>query len=114
MARRTERFETDEIQGEGSYVVMRTMSRGERKHLERVRDQNRDTWEEDGRDIFNKECDTTIVACLVDWNWTGADGEALPLPRVPEDMDALSDEESEFLFDAMYRASFLSEQEKKG
>lgn len=116
--RRTKTLLTDDLQGAGSFVTLRTMSRGERRHLGAFADQVAALGDDDSpaAQQLNQAAlaagDETICACLVAWNWTDAAGEPVPCPPTPADLDRLSDEERQFLFGALYEVSFPTEEEK--
>jgi len=114
--RRTQTIATDDLQGPGSFVTLRTMSRGERRALGALALPEDATTEAPGAAERVAAAvalgDATICACLVAWNWKAADGTALPCPPPPADLDQLSDEERQFLFEQLYAVSFPTEAEK--
>jgi len=116
--RRTKTIPTDDLQGAGSFVTLRTMSRGERRHLGEFADQVSALGDDESPAAQELNAaalragDETICACLVNWNWTDAAGEPLPCPPTPSALDQLSDEERQFLFGALYEVSFPTEEEK--
>ena len=84
------RFDTKDVQGKDSYVVMSSLRVGERRdYVEKSKGKNFSMmkW---GIDILTKH--------IIEWNWVGDDDEPLPTPRDdPKVMDDMTDEESELL-----------------
>jgi len=71
--RQLKRIDTSEIQGDGSYIVLRSLTWGEVKdYQKRARD-----------DEFDEMTDTEQIlsTAIVEWNWVDYDGEPFPLPR---------------------------------
>lgn len=105
--RHTERVDSEEVQGPGSFIVLRTMSRGETKRLSEI---NADP-ERKASGEYERVLAEIAATCIVEWNWTGPDGEILQV--VPDTIGVmLSDQEFWFLHRAMFQVSFPSEAEK--
>ena len=78
---------SDEVQGEGSFVVLRRQTLGETiRHAALV----------DAGKVPDASRDA-ILACVIDWNWVDDQGRPLPLPSKGLDLDLLTDEEVSFL-----------------
>lgn len=88
------RILSDAIQGEGSYVVITRLSVGDVKAL---RMQRKDS------DIDPYEANLSLIAShVLEWNWVDYDGNPLPNPQEnPEVVDTLSQDEADFLSDAV-------------
>ena len=84
------RFETDEVQGEGSYVVISGVKVREiREARSKTDDPNYDDME------FGL---SMLTDHILEWNWVDDLGNPLPLPSErPEVIDELTTEESEYL-----------------
>jgi len=98
MAKRTtvKRFDTDEVQGEGSYVVLSSLKVKEIRHL-----RNADKAKDNDFDAFDEGC-KLLAQHIVDWNWVDDEDQPLPLPKGKVSViDMLTNEESEFLSDLM-------------
>jgi hypothetical protein len=82
--------QTEEVQGEGSYVVIRKPKVREIRELRQQRD---------SADVDTFEVSIELISDhLVDWNWVDDDDNPLPLPsQDPSVIDELNDEETEFL-----------------
>ncbi len=78
MPRQPRRVATDEVQGPGSYVMVDCLTHGE---LERA------------TSMSNLE----LLQRVREWNWTGPDGEVLPLPATEQTFALLTDWEMEYL-----------------
>ena len=94
MAKRinTLRFDTSDVQGEGSYIIVRSMTMGEvvdfqrrairdrqplpkfRRWIDRVFRSSRTASERGRSDAIR------TLSFVRGWNWVGDDGEPLPLP----------------------------------
>ncbi len=82
---------SDEVQGEGSYVKIRAVTRGEAKELTRVLE-GLSQAERIARD------DQFLADHIYDWNWVDDDGNPLPLPSQDISvLDRLTVQESTFL-----------------
>ena len=78
---------SDEVQGEGSFVVLRRQTLGEEtKHVALVR-----------QGEVREAARSAILACVLDWNWVDDEGRPLPLPSKGLDLDLLTDDEVGFL-----------------
>lgn len=107
--RRPKRYDSSAEQGAGSYVVMwqRThrQAREQRAMLLRngelrerqIKKLDRDKKPEDDSLLLEQQ----IIEAIVEWNWTDAAGERLPLPKDdPEVLEDLHDNELAFLMRA--------------
>lgn len=83
----TKRFNTDEVQGEGSFVVLKSLTVGE------IRKWRNDARKEDA-DVVEGTL-KVLTKQLVEWNWVDDDGK--PLPTTAKGMDALYEAEAEYL-----------------
>ena len=71
LSRTQKKFDTSDVQGEGSFVVLNSMTLGEIREVRRLQtDENTDTLEELAELIRRQ---------LVDWNWVDGDGKPLPI-----------------------------------
>lgn len=106
MARVTsKRIETPELQGEGSYIIVRPLewkiTKLAREFLA-IGDVSVRTDMTDEQKIAHIKEETRLTEmCLfgsiLEWNWSDEEGRPLPLPRTPEDLDALTNDEVSFL-----------------
>lgn len=90
MAKRTSivKHETDEFQGEGSFVVLSAMKVREVRELRRLDD------DADGFEIGIQ----MLADHIIEWNWVDDEGESLPLPKDdPEAIGRLTNSEADFL-----------------
>lgn len=94
MAKKTRlfRYDSEAVQGEGSFVTMRKPSWGMmRKATAEMADKSE---QEAGLAMMGELLPGLITA----WNWTDVEGELLPLPKDrPEVIDDLEVEEAMFL-----------------
>ena len=81
------RFDTDAVQGEGSYVKMRSLKLREVRALRKERNNPDFDGVEQMADIIAKQ--------LIEWNWVDDEGE--PIPCTPEGVDELTEAEAELL-----------------
>jgi len=92
MAKRTslKKRDTSEVQGEGSYVVLSSLTVKEVRKARKVgRDPECDAFEEGIK---------LLARHIVAWDWVDDEGKPLPLPKdSPGVMDELTNEESELL-----------------
>jgi len=94
-----------EVQGEGTYVVVRRVTVAETKEIMRST-----TDREAGLETY---CENTewVAARILEWNWTDEAGNPLPYPKNdPGVIDRLTNEELQFLNQAILGRS---EQERK-
>lgn len=89
MAQRQNRRQVDSerVQGEGSFVVVRGMTVGEHnQNLKLVRQAQRLGADADEGQVAKLEADMAKLmgACVLDWNWVDDDEQPLPLPRDDE------------------------------
>jgi len=105
------RIPTPEAQGDGAWIKFKRLSWGERR-----------TIKADIKELKAKELDEYIWAFLferlVDFNWTDAEGDALPVPKSQADLDDYTDEEIDCLLGAAGKAIrgelTFTDEEKKG
>lgn len=94
------RHPTDEVQGEGSYVILTSVKVREiRKLREVIGDDPEDVekLDENKIDKFEEGLDI-VVRHIKEWNWVDDDDVAMPLPKDdPATTDELTNEEAEFL-----------------
>lgn len=94
MAKKTRlfRYDSEAVQGEGSFVTMRKPSWGMmRKATAEMADKSE---QEAGLAMMGE----LLPGLITDWNWTDVEGELLPLPKDrPEVIDDLEVEEAMFL-----------------
>jgi len=85
---------TDEVQGEGSTVVITAVKV---KEIRQIRKQAKE------EDFDEFEGGVSLLAKhVIGWNWVDDEGNPLPIPKDnPEVIDELTDEESKFLVDLM-------------
>ena len=106
------RHETEEIQGEDSYVVvtgikvrdirrLRKMVRNEGLQERNEEHREKGESEEEPTDQFEESL-KLIAKHVTKWNWVDDDEEPLPVPAEnPEVMDELTNEEAVFLTELM-------------
>lgn len=88
--KRITRHDSEEVQGEGSWVKTATLTVAEMR-------ESRKLAKTKNFDAFELGVDVTKTHVL-EWNWVGDDGEPLPqVPDHPEVVDTLTDEEIGFL-----------------
>ncbi len=75
-ARQLKRVDCQAVQGDGSYMVIRPLTFGERG---------------EGLDVNG------LMQRIVEWNWVDWDNEPLPLPHDEEAQKRLTDAEVEFI-----------------
>lgn len=105
----SKKIETKDLQGEGSYVVLRKMSYGDTKQSMKFLalgdvSQREDMSSEEKLSKMNEEAaftESMIFNGVVEWNWSDENGNALPVPRKAEDLDKLTMEEVSFLVTAL-------------
>jgi len=89
----TKRIDSKEIQGEGSYVVLRRLTIGYVKAMRR---------NEKGESNLELN-EQAVLDHLVEWNWVDSDGKPLPIPKdAPEILDAMTFEETDFLIGSLF------------
>lgn len=87
-----------DVQGEGSWVKVRAITRGQLVELATLA-QRYDTLSVEERAQVENQLISDLV---VDWNWVDDDGNPLPLPRDhPELIASLPQREVQFLLDAI-------------
>ena len=96
MQQRHVKVASDEVQGPGSFVTVRRMTVGETKEIMR-----RTAGTEPGLDTYSDNT-AWVAERVVEWNWTDAEGNALPYPKnEPGVVDKLTNEELAFLNQAI-------------
>ena len=84
------RYETEEVQGEGSFVVLSSLKVGETRKL------RKQAASEDSDEVLAGL--KLLSAHIVDWNWVDDNEDPLPLPEGKiAIMDELTNEEVEVL-----------------
>jgi hypothetical protein len=93
--KRIQRVDTEAVQGEGSYVVIKRMLVGEIRSMAK-----RATGD---MKLLAVEMSSEILAThVVEWNWVDDEDNPLPVPYQNEEVfDQLSDEEFQFLSELM-------------
>lgn len=88
--RRVQRHASNDVQGEGSWVITATLNVAEmRKYRKRAKEEDFDAFEM-GIDVLKTH--------VYEWNWVDDDDKLLPQPGDdPEVIDLLTDDEVEFL-----------------
>lgn len=87
-----ERISTVEVQGEGSFVVVRPPKWG------LLRKAQQQAKAEDKGEAGVTFAEDLLKSTVVEWNWTDDQGNQLPIPReVPEVIDDLDSDEVAFL-----------------
>ena len=100
MARRrsTVKLDSSSVQGDGSYVEFRKFTYGERNAL---RDKFAELRKEEKLDAIRNASMDLVIERLVGWDWADEDSKPLELPKEYSDLDALMEDEFDFLFDRM-------------
>ena len=112
MAKRTtvRRFDTEEVQGEGSFVVLSSLKVKEVRRLHKLTDVKEG---EEEPDAF-EEGVKMLANHIVDWDWVDDDGNPLPKPKGKISViDMLTNEESEFISDLLVQANAKQSGESK-
>ena len=95
MKRRTRIISSVEIQGEGSFVVVSSLTVGDIRAI-RARSEDSDPYIENIKMVMDH---------VEEWNWADAEGNPLPSPqKVLKNqnlLDSMTDEEMDFLSDAV-------------
>lgn len=104
MARRTSvrKHSSEEVQGEGSFVVLSSLKVDEVRALRKA--------DKDDKDFDAFEGGMKILAQhIVDWDWVDDDGTLLPLPKEsPDVVGQLTNEEADFLSELLTTSSVAS------
>ena len=88
--KRVRKIPSDEIQGEGSWVVVARITVGEIRTKQKA-------GRKKGADIFGLTMDI-LKTHVLEWNWVDDDGEPLPQPKDdPDVIDQLVEFETVFL-----------------
>ena len=82
-----QRFDTDEVQGEGSYVELKSLTLGEIRKLRKA------TKSDAGDPV--ETVTKMLVKQLVEWNWVDDDDKDLPCDE--KGLDQLYESEAEYL-----------------
>lgn len=99
MAKRTSvrKFNTEEVQGEGSYVILSSLKIDEIRELRKASKDDKYDIFEGGLEMLEKH--------ILKYNWVGDDGKPLPLPKNdPSVIGQLTHEETEFLSSLLIEA----------
>ena len=84
------RIDSEAVQGEGSFVVLRRLTVGEIKHVRKSAEDSFELTEEMVRDH------------IVEWNWADEEGNPLPQPaKDPTVFESVTDEELSWLAKAI-------------
>lgn len=86
------RMDSEDVMGEGSYVVVRPVTYGEAQKIMRV---------EEGSGQEQAALEQLVVDTVVEWNWVDDDGGPLPQPNDPEVLQLLYTHEFAWLVDAI-------------
>jgi len=93
-----QRHFSDEVQGEGSWVILAAVKVREIRVLRKLGDNPKFDEFEGGIKLLTKH--------IVDWNWVDDEGEPLPKPRETADViDELTNGETEFLVNLLIGSS---------
>lgn len=90
-----QRFETEEVQGEGSYVELRSLTLGE------IRKWRKATKNDDADPV--ETVSKILVKQLVEWNWVDDDDKDLPCDA--KGLDQLYESEAEYLVNLLVSGS---------
>jgi hypothetical protein len=104
----SKRIESKSLQGEGSYIIIKRVGWKQAKDVNKylgvgdVSLRADMTSEEKAKHIDKEVALTEDILCnaVVEWNWTDDQGNPLPVPRKPADLDLLLAEEVQFILDA--------------
>lgn len=92
--RRVVRHASNDVQGEGSWVIVAALNVAEMRAYKKLAD-------EDDFDAFEMGLEV-LRTHVYEWNWVGDDGEPLPQPKDdPLVIDVLTDDEVKFLSDCI-------------
>lgn len=95
MKRRTRTISSEKIQGEGSFVVVSSLTVGDIRNI-RARSEDSDSYVENIK---------MVMSHVEEWNWADAEGNPLPSPqkvlRNQNLLDSMTDEEMDFLSEAV-------------
>lgn len=92
--RRLKRVDSQAVQGEDTFVLLRPLTRREIREANERLDSKQMTFDESLDDLFRRS--------VIEWNWTGWDDE--PLPQVPDNPEVVLElipAEREFLLNAL-------------
>jgi hypothetical protein len=95
------RVSSEAVQGDGSWVDIQRLKWGEIKRLSKTQKEIQTAGSE-GSDVAIRVSDALLAEHVMAWNWVAEDGSPLPQPHGnAEVMDDLTNEEFEFLADAI-------------
>lgn len=94
----TRKVNSQEVQGDDSFVVLHRITVGERRALESAQSQAEAKGEKFDVEQYGID---VLTRHLVAWNWVNDAGDPLPLPNADATViDRLTDEELKFLVNA--------------
>jgi len=123
---RTRRVETDELQGEGSYIIIKRATVNEAQELRKIQTTrppdveglDRDEAQE-LMDAFSEDLElrarTFLANFILEWNWMNDDDQIFPLPDV-DHLDVFGDlttDELSFIYVAIAGADQNNAQKKQ-
>lgn len=92
----TTRFNSEVVQGEGSFVVVRKLTMGDVKQL------RKQTGKDITDDVSLEIGVDTIAAHIIEWNWVDDNDKPLPIPNDdPAIIDKLTTDEFKFLAESL-------------
>lgn len=105
----TKRIETIDLQGEGSYLIIKSVDWATAKKINGFLSignvkERADMTPEQKKKHLEAETELTercLFTSIVFWNWADEDNNPLPVPRKTEDLDRLTNEEVQFLIEAV-------------
>ena len=96
----SKRIETTNLQGEGSFIVVKPVSYSTAKKARAFLFVEGGNTTEEKQGLADEQTQFTekmIFESVVSWNWTDDENNPLPIPRKTEDLDALTVEEVNFI-----------------
>lgn len=105
----SKRIETKDLQGEGSFIVVKTVGWKTAKRINEFLimgnvELRADMTNEQKKKHVDEETALTeqiLFSSIVDWNWADENNNALPIPRTTDDLDLLTVEEVQFLLSSV-------------
>ena len=95
----TTRFESEEVQGEGSFVVLKAIKVSEVRELRNKSKAAKESGEE--FDFFEEGL-KMLAGRVLDWDWVDDEGNLLEKPSDnPEVVDELTEAEASFIIDLL-------------
>lgn len=92
------RHPSEELQGDGSYVLLRNITWGEMKRRGWLTGERTE-----GKDRKIDEAEKIFEFCVADWNWVDDEDNPLPLPKDdPAVLDKLTYAESTFIMEKLF------------